>query len=370
MIERLLGPSRRPRLAALLLILLAGTLAACGNAGYYAQAIGGHLAVMRAATPIDQVLDAPAGTPALKQQLRSVQSIRDFASRELALPDNGSYRSYADIGRAYVVWNVFATPELSLEAKKWCLLIVGCTSYRGYYARNDADRLAAELRREGYDTYVAGVPAYSTLGHFDDPVLNTFLQLGTTEVARVIFHELAHQLVFASDDTPFNESFATAVENEGMRRWLTAHATPEQRSDFNLRQQRKAAFLALLQRYRERLQSLYARDGEHPAEELRAAKAELFAALRADYGLLKEGWGGHAGYDGFFAEDLNNARLASLSLYSQWVPAFEALLASQSNDLPAFYRRVAELAALDQPTRRDALTQLLALQATRYVLSR
>jgi len=338
-------------------LLLSGLLAGCSNLGYYAQAIGGHLDVMRAAQPIDDLLRDPAGDPVLTKKLEDVQVIREFASRELGLPDNNSYRSYADVGRPYVVWNVFAAPEYSLEPKRWCLLMVGCVNYRGYYDRQDAERLAAELRQEGYDTFVGGVRAYSTLGYFDDPVLNTFLRLGRPEVARTVFHELAHQLIFVPGDSLFNESFATAVENEGMRRWLAGHAAPEQRAAFEVQRERKAAFVGLMSHYRKKFRSLY--ETARPAERQYGAKAELLDALRRDYAELKASWGGYAGYDNFFGADLNNAKLASLSLYAELVPAFEILIEQENFDLPRFYHRVAALAALAKDDRRGTLTRLL-----------
>ena len=305
-------------------LLLAVLLAGCSNLGYYVQAMGGHFEVMRTARPISELVADPGGDPQLRKTLEEVQAIREFASRELALPDNNSYRSYADIGRPNVVWNVFAAPEFSLEPKRWCMLMAGCVNYRGYYDRKDAESLAAQLRQEGYDTFVGGVAAYSTLGWFDDSVLNTFLRHGSLEVARTVFHELAHQLIYVADDSAFNESFATAVENEGMRRWLASHSAPEQGPAFEAQRQRKAAFARLMRDYRKQLQSLY-RTADS-ADRQRQAKAVLLNALRRDYAGLKAGWGGYAGYDKFFADDLNNAKLASLSLYSALVPAFEALL--------------------------------------------
>jgi len=337
--------------------LLSGLLGGCGNIGYYAQAIGGHLAVMRAAQPIGDILRDPASAPALRQELAQVQAMREFASRELALPDNGSYRAYADLGRPYVVWNVFAAPEFALAPKSWCMLMVGCVNYRGYYDRAQAERLGAELRQAGYDVFIGGVPAYSTLGYLDDPVLNTFLRLGTAEVARTVFHELAHQLIFVRDDSVFNESFATAVENEGMRRWLQAQGSSAQRAAFEVQRARKAAFAALIRAYREKFRALY--DTVGADETPRRAKAELFEALRRDYTALKETWGGYTGYDRFFGADLNNAKLVSLALYSELVPAFEVLLAEEQHDLPRFYRRVAELAARAKDQRHSALTLLL-----------
>jgi predicted aminopeptidase len=347
----------RRAVAVLLAAGLAAGVAACGQIGYYGQAIGGHLELMQARTPIDELLRAPDTDADLRRRLAEVQAVREFASRELGLPDNGSYRSYVDLGRPYVVWNVFAAPELSLQAKNWCLLVVGCVNYRGYYDRRAAEALAAELRQDGYDTFVAGVPAYSTLGHFDDPVLNTFLQQGTLAVARTVFHELAHQIVFVPGDTRFNESFATAVEEEGLRRWLREHGNDELRSADATQRQRRAAWLALLQSHRERLAALYA--SALPPAEKRAAKAASFAALRRERSALRAEWGAQASDERTVGDDLNNARLASLALYSELVPAFERLLASQDGDLPRFYREVAGLAALAASERQAALDALL-----------
>lgn len=340
-----------------LLLTPALLLASCSNLGYYAQAVGGHLSVMRASRPIQDVLLDPAADPALKKQLNDVFAAREFASRELGLPDNDSYRAYADLGRPFVVWNVFAAPELSVRPEHWCMAFVGCVSYRGYYDRAEAERYADELRASGLDTYVGGVPAYSTLGYMSDPVLNTFLRYGDTEAARTIFHELAHQVVFASNDSVFNESFATTVENEGLRRWYLHRASPQQYQAFLVQQRRKAEFVGLVERYRGTLRARYA---ETPlAGEARRVKAQTFADLRRDYAELKASWGGYAGYDKWFAEGLNNAKVASLGIYTQLTPAFEALLAQEQHDLPRFYRRVAALAALPQDERSAALKRLL-----------
>jgi predicted aminopeptidase len=340
-----------------LLLTPAVLLASCSNLGYYAQAVGGHLSVMRAARPIQDVLLDPTADPVLKQQLNDVFAVREFASRELGLPDNDSYRAYADLGRPFVVWNVFAAPELSVKPESWCMAFVGCVSYRGYYAREDAERYATELRAGGHDTSLGGVPAYSTLGYMNDPVLNTFLRFGDTETARTIFHELAHQQVFASNDSVFNESFATAVENEGLRRWYQRRASPQQYAAFVGQQRRKAEFIDLVDRYRRALGARYA---ETPlAADARRAKAETFTDLQRAYAELKTSWGGYAGYDKWFGEGLNNAKLASLGIYTQLTPAFEALLAQEQHDLPRFYRRVAVLAALPPDERSAAMKRLL-----------
>ncbi len=338
------------------LLILALTLWLSGCNSYYAQAVGGHLKVLNAARPIDEILQDPKTDPALKHKLGQVHAIREFASRELALPDNRSYRSYADLGRPFVVWNVFTAREFSIIPEQWCMLMVGCVNYRGYYDRLEAERYAAELAKTGLDTYVAGIPAYSTLGYFNDPVLNTFLRLGDTETARTIFHELAHQKLFIEGDSVFNESFAATVELEGLRRWFANN--PEQLQTFKSRQQRQQQFVELVDVYREKLRLLYA--STLPAETMWHAKAEIVAAMRQAYAVLKQSWDGDTRYDKWFEQDLNNAKIASLGLYTQLVPAFETLLQQQGHDLPQFYRRVAELSKLPKPSRQALLEGLKA----------
>lgn len=344
----------RTILATVLCLLVGG----CINIPYYAQAIDGQLRLMAATRPISEVLVDATTDPALRRQLERESAVREFASRELALPDNGSYRSYADLGRPFVVWNVFAAPEFSVELQQWCMVFIGCVNYRGYYDKNKADLYADELKQEGADTRVGGVLAYSTLGYFNDPVLNTFLRLGDQEVARIVFHELAHQLIYASGDTAFNESFATAVENEGMRRWLTQSATPERLRDFETQQQRKAQFHRLVADSRDKLRVIYASSLEPDAK--RRAKAEVIAEMQRTYAELKAGWGGYGGYDKWFSQPLNNAALGSVALYTQWVPAFRALLEQEGESLPSFYLRVEALAHLPKSERAKALDELMA----------
>lgn len=337
-------------------LLFVALLSGCSSLSYYSQAVGGHLEVMAAARPIDALIEDPATDDKLREQLKQVKTIREFAVGELGLPDNGSYREYVDLGRPFVVWNVSATPELSLRPQQWCMFVVGCVSYRGFYERKDAEQLAAELRRAGYETYVGGVPAYSTLGFFSDPVLNTFLRYGELEVARLIFHELAHQLAFAEGDSAFNESFATAVEREGVRRWLARSASKEQREAYALDQQRRDQFSRLTSAYRERLARLY--DSDLPVDAKRSEKLRLFAKMRQDYADMKVGWGGSADYDGWFERDFNNAKMAAQGVYNVLVPALEKLLAAEQGDLKRFYRRAAELAKLSHPERMAALEGL------------
>lgn len=329
----------------------------CSNVTYYAQAVEGHLRLMARTRPIADLVADPATDSVLRKQLERASAIRDFASRDLALPDNRNYRSYADLERPFVVWNVFAAPEFSVELQPWCMLFVGCVSYRGYYDQADASRYAGELSKKGSDTYVGGVPAYTTLGYFNDPLLNTFLRFGDQEVARIVFHELAHQLVYAKGDTAFNESFATAVENEGLRRWLKQMATPEQLRSFETHQQRKAKFRQLVADCRDKLRTVYA--SAQPPDAMRRAKTEVIEELKRRYADLKASWGGYSGYDPWFSQSLNNATLGSVSLYTKWVPAFQTLLEQEGGNLPRFYGRVAELADLPAAERARVLDQLL-----------
>lgn len=339
------------------MVAVVGLLAGCSTIGYYNQAAQGHLALMASARPIADWLADPATPDELRGRLLRAREIRRFAAEALALPDNGSYTAYADLQRPAAVWNVFATPELSLELKTWCYPVLGCASYRGYFERADAEAMAAGLQADGYDVNVAPVPAYSTLGWFSDPLLNTFIYAPEVELARLVFHELSHQIVYARDDTVFNESFATAVEREGVRRWLAAHGDDRQRAAWADYSRRRADFLGLLLAQRRRLDAIFRSDA--PAPEKRAAKAAVFDDLQRQYRQLRdEHWGGFAGYDRFFERRLTSAHLAAVGAYNDWVPAFEALLAESRGDLPAFYERVRRLGALDKPTRTAELRRL------------
>ncbi|MCO5101314.1 MAG: aminopeptidase [Burkholderiaceae bacterium] len=346
--------------AALAVSLLGGCAAWNEGPGYYLQSIVGHLSVMSKARPIATVVADPQTSPALRRRLEDVRAIRSFASDELGLPRNGSYTEYADLGRSFVVWNVFATPALSMRLEQWCFPFVGCVAYRGYFDREDAERFAQQLRDEGLDVVVRGVPAYSTLGWFDDPVLNTFIGYPEAELARLIFHELAHQELYVKGDTTFNESFATTVEREGVRRWLDAVERRTQdtklRVEWKVFDARRQQFLALLKRHRAKLEALYA--SPVPDEAKRAGKREIFIELRRDYEALKRSWGGFAGYDGFFAQPLTNAHLASIASYTDLVPAFRALLEREAGDLTAFYAAARRIGRLPADERRAALDAL------------
>nr|WP_315596430.1 aminopeptidase [uncultured Cupriavidus sp.] len=359
--------TRRParwRFAGILAILGVAALAAgCDTVGYYYQSIGGHLGVMASATPIDDAIATANGAndARLAQRLALARRIRDYASRDLKLPDNGSYRRYANLHRPYVVWSVFATPELSMELRKWCFPIVGCITYRGYYDPVDAEQYAQGLRRDGLETYVAGIPAYSTLGYFDDPLLNTFVYQPEGELARLIFHELAHQVVYVRNDTAFNESFATAVEVAGVERWLAQEGSADARASYKIYDGRRRQFRTMLLRTRDKLVTLYKSPLDDEGK--RQGKARIFDELRQEYAALKVEWGGYSGYDRWFDQPLTNAHLAAVATYQQWVPAFTALLAQSDGNWEHFYaaaRRIGDL----PPAERDAALRKLAPPAT------
>lgn len=349
---------RHTRRAAVVAGLLAVLTSGCSSLGYYAQSVGGHLKLLNAARPVPEVLADPATSEALKARLELSQRIRDYAVAALKLPDNASYRRYADLQRNAAVWNVAAAPELSLTLRTWCFPVVGCVAYRGYYDRAQADAEAGQLRASGLDAGVYPVPAYSTLGkipgrYFADPLLSTFVQWPEGELARLIFHELAHQVAFAPDDTVFNESFATTVERAGAARWLAERGSPAAREAMALLAARRADFRALTTTYRDRLNALY--QSAASDDDKRRGKAELLSALRAEHAALKAGpWQGYTGYDGWFAS-VNNASFGVLAAYTELVPQFERLLAEQGGDLPRFYAEVQRLADLPMAERRRAL---------------
>ncbi|MEY4754685.1 MAG: hypothetical protein RJA44_2360 [Pseudomonadota bacterium] len=352
------------RLGLLATLLLALGLGGCAQqreaAGYYWQSVRGHMAMLGAARPVPELLADATTPPELRARLELAQRIRDFAVQQLGLPDNASYRRYADLGRNAVVWNVVAAPELSLQLKTWCFPVMGCVGYRGYFDQAEAEALGATLRREGWEVSVYGVPAYSTLGklpgsYFADPLLNTFIGYQEGELARMVFHELAHQVAYARDDTMFNESYATAVERIGSKLWLEQQATPQAREEHARLEQRRRDFGQLTLRYRGLFEQLY--QSSEPDELKRRHKAELLAQLRAEHAQLKaQAWGGHAGYDGWFSR-VNNASLAVLAAYNAQVGDFERLYERQGRDFGRFYAEVRRLAELPREERTRLLQQ-------------
>lgn len=344
----------------LLVLAMAAGLSGCADLGYWSHSLGGHLRLIGAAQPVDDWLARPELQAGLRQRLLLSQRLRDFSVRELQLPESSSYRRYADLQRSAAVWNVVATPELSLALQQWCFPVMGCVSYRGYFDRAEAEAYAAGLRAQGLEVSVYGVPAYSTLGWSNwvggDPLLNTFIHYPEGELARMIFHELSHQVAYAADDTVFNESFATAVERLGTELWLSREARPTALAQYRQGDARRQQFQALNLRYRQRLVALYGSTVSD--DEKRAGKAALLADLRAEYERLKrEQWGGYAAYDAWYA-NVNNASLALQSAYNELAPQFEALHARMGGDWPRFYAEVRRLAGLPKPQRRLELQSL------------
>jgi predicted aminopeptidase len=331
----------------------------CSSIAYYAQSVNGHLSIVNSAKPVSEWLADPQTPAALKERLALTQRMRDYAVTELKLPDNASYRRFADIKRPAAVWNVVAAPELSLALKTWCFPVVGCVGYRGYYARESAEAEAAELRAAGLEVDVYGVPAYSSLGRLPgdwlaDPLLSSFIHYPEGELARLIFHELTHQVAYAAGDTVFNESFATAVERIGGARWLATQASEAEREEYTRYNSRREDFRALTQTYRDALDTLYR--GPLPDADKRAAKAELMQRLRAEHERLKaERWGGFSGYDAWFAR-ANNASMGVLAAYNEGVPDFERLYEREGRDFNRFYAEVKRLATLPFDQRRAALS--------------
>lgn len=334
----------------------------CADTRYYWQSVSGHLQLMQAARPVSQWL-ADAQTPvALKERLALAQRVRHFAVTDLGLPDNASYHRYADLQRRAVVWNVVAAPSDSLTLKTWCFPVAGCVGYRGYFDETQARGAALELAQSGLETSVYGVPAYSTLGWLNwvggDPLLNTFIHYPEGELARMIFHELAHQVLYVKDDTLFNESFATAVERLGTQRWLATQASESARREYAVFDARRQQFRALCLTTRQRLAEVYKPNRPLALTGIGqiAMKNEVMSAFRQDYAQLKKSWGGYAGYDGWVAR-ANNASFGAQAAYDELVPGFEALFARQGHDWQRFYDAVKQLAQHSAAERTRALQQ-------------
>jgi predicted aminopeptidase len=365
---------RNRRLAGVLIALSAIVLvvfgiSGCSNLGYYWQNTQGHIAVMNAAKPVQDWLDDPQTSSATKSRLELAQRIRAFASKELALPDNASYTRYADLKRSAVVWNVVAAPPFSLQLKTWCFAVVGCVGYRGYYTEADAKAEAERVKAEGFEVNVYGVPAYSTLGYLNwaggDPLLSTFITYPEGELARLIFHELAHQVLYVKDDTTFNESFATAVERLGGQQWLAKHGSEAARNEYAAFDSKRREFRALTLRTRERLNQVYkqnkpltgAETAQGATESISIQKQQVMQQLRDEYAQLKVSWGGFAGYDRFIA-NANNASFGAQAAYDDLVPQFEAVFEKRGKNWPAFYQAIQSITPLPKDARRAALQDM------------
>ena len=356
---------RRRVLAVVAALVLAVLAASCGSMRYYSQAVWGGAGVLAKREPIARLLEpgrAEVLSAATRERLELTLRIREFATSELGLPDNRSYRSYADLGRPYAVWNVVAAPRLSLEPKTWCYPFAGCAAYRGYFNERAARRYGDRLAGQGFDVRVGGVAAYSTLGWFADPVLNTFLDYADADLAALIFHELAHQVVYVKDDSVFNESFATAVEVAGVRRWLRSQGRNEELAVYEQGRQRRRDLNRFLLEVRKELEALYASDDTD--ERKLALKAEVFRSLAGRYRReLVPAWraagngGGESDLGGWLSR-LNNADLVSIATYNDLVPAFLGVLEASGGNFPAFYAEVERLAGLEPAERQAALNAL------------
>lgn len=349
----------------LALLWVAPLFSGCSNCGYFGQALSGHLSIVRRQHPIAALLDDPSTPAELRQSLQRVLILRDYASQQLALPVDGHYTCYADLDRRFVVWNVHAAPEFSLKARTWWYPWVGRLKYRGYFSEANALRLADQLSSRGQDAYVGGVEAYSTLGWFRDPVLNTFIHHSTGELAEILFHELAHQRVFVGGDTDFNEAFATAVAQEGTRRWLRETGRVEELDRYQRGLAQEREFVAVVQSARQKLDRIFETRAPHgirklPPEELgvlRAEKERVMTQLRQDHETLRLRWGGKSPYERWFARPINNAQLNTVATYYDLVPGFERLMQQEGGDLPRFYGAVKRLGRLGKEQRRIHLME-------------
>jgi len=332
---------------------LVSGLSGC-SVSYVAQSLKGHVEIMTARQDVDHLIDDASTPEGLRTRMASARAIRQFATDELDLPDNASYRSYVDIGRDYVTWAVFAAPEFSLAPRVWCFPVFGCVPYRGYFSRDIAVKTAAGLQQQGLDVHVSGVTAYSTLGWSSDPLLSTMLRQDETYLASLVFHELAHQRVYVEDDSAFNEAFAVAVETTGVKTWLRAAGDASGLRRYEAGQRRNAQFLALVAQTRDELHHVYQGSGSDAQK--RAAKAAAIERLRLRHRQMRErSWGGFSGYDAWVEAPINNAKIAATSVYNGLVPAFVRLFELCAGDYPRFYAAVRRLGAHAKAERADAL---------------
>ncbi len=323
------------------------------NGCYLLQAAGGQVDVLRHSKPIPQVLADPDTSEATRSGLERVARAREFAVRELGLPASRSYQRYADLGRPFVVWNLVATPEFAVEPRRWCFPVAGCVAYRGYFKEQQARDMALRLATRGDDVAVGGVAAYSTLGHFPDPVFGSMLAWRDTRLVGTLFHELAHERLYFPGDSEINEAFASVVEAEGLRRWLAAAGRTADLRAYEAAEAREAEFAQLLRATRGELARLYG--SGRPVAEMRIEKQRAFGRLKFAYEQLRRRWGGQTAYDAWFARSLNNAHLVAVATYRDCMPGLERELQAAGRDLPGFYARLETLRDASAGTRRQAL---------------
>jgi predicted aminopeptidase len=366
---------RRSALAAVLLLIVVA-FSGCQTFSFYRQAIKGQYQLFAHQQKVEKLIADPKTPEALRTQLKLVQELRSFADQQLKLPVDGHYRKYVDVHRPYVVWNVEAAPEFSMAPKGWWYPLVGRLEYRGYFTEKGARDYARILKQKGFDVQVGGVTAYSTLGWFKDPLLNTFVFDPEADLAETIFHELGHQRVFARGDTAFNEAFATTVGQEGARRWLQSRTNSTAMTNYAAELKRTREFALLIAKTRTRLEALYGDertdDGkiksaekkpDIPPDTLRRRKKEILDQLQSDYLILKREWGGDPDYDGWFAREVNNAKLNAVAAYYDLVPGFEHLLALNGGDLEKFYTAAQRLSVQPKKDRQQWLRTLGSLES-------
>lgn len=347
-----MSSSLKLTLFGLLVLLTSG----CSSVSYYLQAIGGHLDILASEQPIEELIAQPETDTELRRRLSLAKQARVFASQQLGLPDNDSYKTYVDLGRPYVVWTVVATPPFSIQPREWCFYFVGCLSYRGYFSREDARELAEDLKQQGMDVSVGGTMAYSTLGYFDDPLVSSMLRYDDISLVGVIFHELAHQLIHVENDTAFNEAFATAVEQEGVRRWLIQQNKVEAYQAYTQRSRNRHEFFTLVKQLRSDLDVIFRQP--FAAQQKVQRKKALYADFKTRYAQWAEQVRDHR-FDNWVHRDLNNAHLALIATYHDQVPGFIHLLEQNQGNLQAFYQRVRALGNLPEQTRATIMLACL-----------
>lgn len=351
---------RQSRLGGLLIIsfiFASGLLSGCQTIHYLGQAIDGQMDLLSRRQPVAELIADPQTPPDLKSRLHLATELLEFAEAELYLPAADQYRTYVSLDRPYVVWNVFAAPEFSLQPRTWCYPVAGCTAYRGYFSEENARRDAQRLIDSGYDVMVGGVAAYSTLGWFNDPLLSTFINASEPQMAALIFHELAHQLLYVRGDSVFNESFATAVAHEGMRRWYASRGKPDQYHHYMRFYHQKLEMVALISEFRQKLTNLYQND--MPPVAKRRQKIGLFRQLRQEFDSRRSERKRLAAFAHWFDSSMNNAKLVSIATYNDYVPAFNHMLKDHQHDLEQFYQQCRSLSAFEPGKRHSALQQML-----------
>ena len=331
-------------------------LLSCETISYYSQAARGQMQILFQRADIQRLRERDDIDASVRSKLDMILAIRNFADEELLLPVGGNYLTYVDLEREHVVWNVFAAPEFSVDPVIWCYPVAGCVTYRGYFSEAAASNFAEQMGLDGFDVYIGGVDAYSTLGWFDDSLLSTVISRTDHQLAALVFHELSHQLLYVPGDTKFNESFATAVEREGLNRWLEYNNQSTVVTQAQLENARQSEFVQLVTAFRNKFDQLYAQ--ELSDVDKRQRKHALQGELRKEYQTLKSDWEGNISYDGWFSRSLNNAQLSTVSTYNDLVPVFDKLLENVGGDLTEFYDSVIKISNLSEEARSKALEEI------------